>query len=119
MLLTHHALRDRPNVAAVLVLASAVELGCLPLARPAYLTVEGFQGATSVTIAIALAVCAGNVWLWPQRARRGGWTAIAAGLLSFPFANLGGFLIGILLALVGGAFAVAWDPAEDPPGTDQ
>jgi hypothetical protein len=119
VLLIRRTLRERPVVAATLVLSSAVELGSLPLAQPTYLPLQGFQGATSVTIAAALALCAGHLWLRPQRARRGGWTAIAAGLLSFPFANLGGFLLGMVLALVGGSFAVAWVPIEDPPGAKQ
>jgi hypothetical protein len=34
--------------------------------------------------------------------------------VSIPVSNLGGFLIGFLLALVGGAMAVSWVPGQPP-----
>jgi hypothetical protein len=37
------------------------------------------------------------------------------GIISFPASNLGGFVLGMLLAIIGGALAFAWVPAE--PGS--
>jgi len=37
---------------------------------------------------------------------------IVLGIVSFPTSNLGGFFIGMLLAMVGGAMAFAWEPGE-------
>jgi hypothetical protein len=39
-----------------------------------------------------------------------GIAAILLGLIALPTINIGGFVIGTLLALVGGGLAVAWTP---------
>jgi hypothetical protein len=43
-----------------------------------------------------------------------GVAAILLALVSIPVSNLGGFLVGFLLALVGGALAVSWVPGTPP-----
>jgi hypothetical protein len=43
-----------------------------------------------------------------------GVAALVAGLLSLVGANLGGFLLGFLLAASGGALALAWVPDRGP-----
>lgn len=76
-------------------------------------------GAGSLIIGVLLVVL--GLSLWFQRHVRvfAGVAAILLALVSIPVSNLGGFLIGFLLALVGGAMAVAWapgvPPAEQPP----
>ena len=44
------------------------------------------------------------------------------GLVSLPVSNFGGFIVGFLFALIGGAMAVAWapgvPPAEEPAKQD-
>jgi hypothetical protein len=41
-----------------------------------------------------------------------GIAGIELGIVSFPASNLGGFLLGMLLAIIGGALAFAWVPAD-------
>ncbi|MFG2721479.1 DUF6114 domain-containing protein [Streptomyces sp. NPDC048416] len=113
MLLTQ-LLRRRPAAAALIVLVSALEVAAFPLGRPAYLTVQGSSGAVAIAVATGLAACAAHMWFVPVRAARSGWAAIALGVLSYPLANLGGFLAGMVLALLGGALAVAWRTAPSP-----
>ncbi|MEV6774633.1 DUF6114 domain-containing protein [Streptomyces syringium] len=108
-------MRDRPAAAGFALLAAGAEIGCFPLGQPSYLALQGLGGAAALCIAVALVTCAVHVWLHPARAARSGWAAIAAGILSYPFANLGGFFVGMLLALLGGALAVAWRVAPAPP----
>jgi hypothetical protein len=112
--------RPRPAAACLLILLAGVELGVLPLSRPALLGVQGLSGATAVLLAAALIGCAVHLWTRPGNAAWSGTTAIFLGLLSYPLANLGGFLLGMLLALVGGSLAWAWQTAEQltPRGMD-
>ncbi|MBW5483123.1 DUF6114 domain-containing protein [Streptomyces bambusae] len=80
-------------------------------------------GAGSLIIGILLITL--GVALWFQQAIRvfAGVAAILLALVSLPVSNLGGFFIGFLCSLVGGALALAWAPgvpvAEEPePGED-
>ncbi|MCT9093796.1 DUF6114 domain-containing protein [Streptomyces sp. ASQP_92] len=98
----------RPAGAALIVLASALEMAAFPLGRPAYLTLQGASGAVAIAVATALAGCATHMWFVPDRATRSGWAAVTLGALSYPLANLGGFLVGMVLAMLGGTLAVAW-----------
>ncbi|MEU9185845.1 DUF6114 domain-containing protein [Streptomyces sp. NPDC048484] len=71
-------------------------------------------GAGSLIIGVLLGVL--GISLWYQKHVRvfAGVAAILLGLVSIPVANIGGFLVGFLLALVGGGMAVAWVPGEEP-----
>jgi hypothetical protein len=100
----------RPVAASVCTAASVAELGYFPLADPALLPMQGASGAAAVMLALALAGCAVHMWTRPARAAYSGGAAIALGLLSYPLANLGGFLLGMFLALLGGSLALAWQP---------
>lgn len=53
-----------------------------------------------------------GISLWFQKHVRtfAGTAAILLALVSLPVSNFGGFLIGFLLAMVGGALAIAWAP---------
>ncbi|AYG78102.1 hypothetical protein DWB77_00209 [Streptomyces hundungensis] len=114
-MLLKRCLAGRPSGAALIVLASAGEMASFPLGRPSYLALQGSNGALALAVAAGLAVCGVHMWLVPTRAARSGWAAIALGVVSYPFANLGGFLIGMALALVGGALAAAWRTAPAHP----
>jgi len=105
--------RPRPVAACLLVGCAGVELAVFPLARPGLLGVQGFSAAAALLLAAALAGCAVNLWTRPHNATRTGAAAVLLGLLSYPLANLGGFLLGMVLALTGGSLALAWRSAED------
>ncbi|GGX54250.1 DUF6114 domain-containing protein [Streptomyces noursei] len=104
-----------PYAASLCVAVAGVELGSLPLADPGLLPMAGLSGAAAVLVALALVGCAGHLWVSPRQHVYSGGAAIALGLLSYPLANLGGFLLGMFLALIGGALAIAWQPTHDAP----
>ncbi|MGK5544310.1 DUF6114 domain-containing protein [Streptomyces sp. URMC 127] len=105
--------RPRPVVACVLIAAAGAELGALPLGQPGLLGLQGVNGASALLVAAALLGCAVRLWTRPATTVSSGATAVFLGLLSYPLANLGGFLLGMLLALLGGSLALAWRPADD------
>ncbi|OIJ98580.1 DUF6114 domain-containing protein [Streptomyces colonosanans] len=82
-------------------------------------------GAGSLIIGVLLIVL--GISLWFQRHVRtfAGVAAILLALVSIPVSNFGGFLVGFLFALIGGAMAVAWVPGEpeaaptEPTGSGQ
>ncbi|MEU2563347.1 DUF6114 domain-containing protein [Streptomyces longispororuber] len=101
-------LRGRPLAAAALLAAAGAELAYLPLGRPTLLALQG-PGATSSLMIAGGLLCVSVVLLYrPRRARVCGVAGMLLGLLSCPLANFGGFLVGMLLAVLGGALAFAW-----------
>ncbi|MEU8172817.1 DUF6114 domain-containing protein [Microbispora hainanensis] len=105
--------RSRPFWGGLLVLAAGLELLSIPFATQALPLViqSGTVGATYL-IALVLIILGLMVWLQPGQRAFLGVVAVLVSIASFVYANLGGFLIGMLLGLIGGALAVAWTPAE-------
>jgi hypothetical protein len=72
----------------------------------------GIGGVFGTLIGI-LMITAGIV-LWANPTHRVFYSIAGAvlGLISFPASNLGGFFIGMLMAMIGGAIGFAWTPDE-------
>ncbi|SBT90486.1 hypothetical protein GA0115233_101932 [Streptomyces sp. DI166] len=96
-----------------------VMLGGLPIAYFPYanlqighltLAMSTTAGAGSLIIGVLLMVLGVSLWFQKHVRVFAGVAAILLALVSIPVSNLGGFLIGFLFALVGGAMAVAWAP---------
>ncbi|MER6342672.1 DUF6114 domain-containing protein [Streptomyces tendae] len=103
-----------------------VALGGLPIAYFPYanlqighltLAMSTTAGAGSLIIGVLLVVLGVSLWFQKHVRVFAGVAAILLALVSIPVSNLGGFLIGFLFALVGGAMAVSWVPGE-PPRTE-
>jgi hypothetical protein len=99
-----------------------VMLGGLPIAYFPYanlqighltLAMQTAGGSSSLIIGVLLVVLGFTLWFQKHVRTFAGVAAILLALVSIPLSNLGGFLIGFLLALVGGAMAVSWAPAGD------
>ena len=73
----------------------------------------GLPGISSLFIAIFLVIFGITVWFFPTYRVFSGVASILLGLLSLVATNLGGFFVGFLLGMFGGAFAVAWTPRTD------
>ncbi|NSC23971.1 hypothetical protein FM076_23590 [Streptomyces albus subsp. chlorinus] len=80
-------------------------------------------GAGSLIIGVLLVVLGLTMWFQPQSRVFAGIAAILLALVSLVVSNIGAFLIGFLLGLVGGALGVSWAPgkpvkaADSRPGT--
>ncbi|GAA3800014.1 DUF6114 domain-containing protein [Streptomyces phyllanthi] len=116
-----HAWRGtRPFWAGLFVLLSGFPIMYLPYAnlQIGHLTLAMATTGGAGSLIIGVLLCVLGVSLWFQRHVRvfAGVAAILLALVSIPVSNLGGFLIGFLLAMIGGAMAVSWAPgAEKPP----
>ncbi|MFH8452058.1 DUF6114 domain-containing protein [Streptomyces fungicidicus] len=103
-------------------------LGGIPIAYFPYATLKlghmslamaTTAGAGSLIIGVLLVTL--GLTMWFQSATRvfAGVAAILLALVSLVVSNIGGFLIGFLLALVGGALALSWAPGrpqDEAPG---
>ena len=104
--------RERPFSAGLSILLSGIEIGWAPHSSVGKMLSMGLPGISSLFIAIFLVIFGVTVWFFPTYRVFAGIASILLALLSLVATNLGGFLIGFLLAMFGGAFAVAWAPRE-------
>ncbi|MEV3855282.1 DUF6114 domain-containing protein [Streptomyces sp. NPDC050095] len=69
-------------------------------------------GAGSLIIGVLLVVLGLTMWFQPHSRVFAGVAAILLALVSLVVSNFGGFVIGFLLALIGGALSVSWAPGK-------
>ncbi|MCG5219262.1 DUF6114 domain-containing protein [Streptosporangium soli] len=107
--------RSRPFWGGLFIVAAGLELLSIPLAIDA-LPVAIMFGTVGAGYLIALVMMIAGVLLWLQPGQRVflGVIAVLLSLASFVYSNLGGFLAGMILGLLGGMLAVAWTPDSRP-----
>ncbi|HEY8982012.1 MAG TPA: DUF6114 domain-containing protein [Streptomyces sp.] len=69
-------------------------------------------GAGSLIIGVLLITLGISLWFQQHIRTFAGVAAILLALVSLPVSNFGGFVVGFLLALFGGAMAVSWAPGK-------
>ncbi|MGK5638555.1 DUF6114 domain-containing protein [Streptomyces sp. URMC 126] len=107
--------RTRPFWAGILLIAAGTEFLVVPFAPWNVLIGLGLGGIAALGIGAALIV-AGLFLLFLPRARHYvGAHAVILSVLSFAASNLGGFLLGMLLGIAGGAMGCAWTPDPATP----
>ncbi|QFZ18409.1 DUF6114 domain-containing protein [Saccharothrix syringae] len=105
--------RSCPFTAGVLTTLAGAELIAVIATSTGVLRFSG-TGATAGWVLGALLVVAGLTLLCQPVLRHfAGAVALVCGLLSLVQTNLGGFLLGFLLAATGGVLALAWVPVHD------
>lgn len=107
---------SRPFSGGLLTMLSGVPILYVPYAHLEFsqLTVRMSTTAGAGSLAIGALLVTLGLTMWFQSGVRvfAGVAAIVLALLSIPLSNLGGFLIGHLLALLGAALSIAWAPGE-------
>ncbi|MFF9807777.1 DUF6114 domain-containing protein [Streptomyces coeruleorubidus] len=106
----------RPFWAGLFTILGGVPIAYFPYATlklgTMSLTMATTAGAGSLIIGVLLITL--GLTMWFQQATRvfAGVAAIILALVSLVVSNIGGFLIGFLFALFGGALAVSWAPGN-------
>ncbi|MFI6489793.1 DUF6114 domain-containing protein [Streptomyces sp. NPDC050564] len=105
---------DRPFWAGLFVLLGGFPIAYFPYANLQIghltLAMATTAGAGSLIIGVLLGVLGVSLWFQKHVRTFAGVAAILLALVSIPVSNLGGFLIGFLFAMIGGAMAVSWAP---------
>lgn len=105
---------DRPVAAAVLLTAAGVAVLAIILAVGSLdgLAISFSSSSTPMALFIGFGLIACGVSTWAQPTTRilAGILGFAFSLVALPGANLGGFLIGTILGVLGSAAALAWSP---------
>jgi hypothetical protein len=116
--------RSRPFWGGLLLLLAGMEILLIPangLLIKGAIKVSiytGVGGVFGAVIGVLLIACGLAIWFNATFKAFYGIVGVVLGLASFPATNLGGFLIGMLLAIIGGALAFAWVPFSTAPVPD-
>jgi Family of unknown function (DUF6114) len=105
-----HWRKARPFPSGLLIVLSGIEIWAAPYSSIGVMIHEGIAGFSAVFVGTLLIVFGLTVWFAPMYRMFAGIAAILLGLIALPTINIGGFVIGTLLALIGGGLAVAWTP---------
>ncbi|MCM2411625.1 DUF6114 domain-containing protein [Streptomyces sp. RKAG290] len=111
---------NRPFWAGLFTILGGVPIAYFPYANMHLgnmtLAMSTTAGAGSLIIGILLITLGLTMWFHHIVKVFAGVAAILLALISIPVANIGGFLIGFLFSLIGGALSISWAPA--PPNAD-
>lgn len=113
---------SRPFWAGLLTMIGGVPIASLPYVNIKLgnmtLAMATTAGAGSLIIGVLLITLGLTMWFHAIVRIFSGVAAILLALVSIPVSNLGGFMIGFLFALLGGALAVSWVPG-DPAAAEE
>ncbi|MFD3548810.1 DUF6114 domain-containing protein [Streptomyces sp. NPDC058655] len=125
-----HRFRDwrgnRPFWAGLLIVFGGFPIAYFPYADlrlgNVTLAMATTAGAGSLIIGVLLMTLGVTLWFQQNMRVFAGVASILLALVSLPVSNLGGFFIGFLFSLLGGALALAWvpgQPVEEDPVVEQ
>ncbi|MDA2810895.1 DUF6114 domain-containing protein [Nocardiopsis sp. RSe5-2] len=104
--------RSRPFWGGLLVMAGGTVVALAPLAPLPLIFQQGVAGVSGYTVGLLMAAVGVLSWAQPTQRVFFGLTAVLLSLFSFPASNFGGFGVGMLLGLTGGALLAAWIPGR-------
>ena len=113
--------RTRPFWGGFLVLLAGIELLLIPLSgifihgAVKLVVYIGIGGVFGVLLGALLIACGLLLWLNPAHRTFYAIAGVLLAVLSFIASNLGGFFIGMLLGIIGGAMGFGWTPSADQP----
>jgi hypothetical protein len=108
--------RSRPFWAGVWTLLAGAEIISIPMAPLSLMIHEGVAGVSGALMGLFMVILAITLWLAPGHRVFAGIATLVFAVASLVLSNFGGFLVGFLLGVLGGAMAVSWGPDTSPAG---
>ncbi len=71
-------------------------------------------GVSAMVIGVVLSICGITFWARPQFRMAAGIVTLLLSLVALVTVNLGSFLIGTVLGIIGSALGIAWSPGTQP-----
>lgn len=115
--------RGRPFWAGVFTMLSGMIIIFPPYASLKFgdivISLNTIGGMSSLLIGVVLVMCGITMWTRPEFRRAAGIVTLLLALTAIVAANLGVFMIGTLLGLIGAGLAIAWSPLSKPTRRSQ
>ncbi|MFJ6700155.1 DUF6114 domain-containing protein [Streptomyces sp. NPDC091272] len=106
--------RARPFWGGLLTVLAGAEICVIPLAPLKVMLQQGIAGIPSVLMGLLMIVLGLSAWFAPHYRSLAGFVTVMIAVAALVMSNLGGFLIGTLLGVVGGSAIFAWKPVRAP-----
>ncbi|MEU6314751.1 DUF6114 domain-containing protein [Streptomyces sp. NPDC047014] len=102
--------RQRPFWGGLFAVLAGAWICVLPLAPLKVMLQQGVAGIPSVLMGVVMIVLGLTAWFSPPQRNLAGVLTTLIATAALVLSNLGGFLIGTLLGIVGGGLMFAWQP---------
>ncbi|MEV3987761.1 DUF6114 domain-containing protein [Streptomyces sp. NPDC049837] len=106
--------RARPFGGGLLLVLAGAELLLVPLSPIPVLVSLGLGGIAAIAIGLALIAAGVFLWVLPHTRHYVSVNALILSVVAFAATNLGGFLVGTALGILGSALGFGWTPADEP-----
>ncbi|WP_051830517.1 DUF6114 domain-containing protein [Streptomyces violens] len=106
--------KGRPFWGGLATVLAGVEICVIPLAPLKIMLQQGIAGIPSVLLGLVMIVLGLTAWCAPQYRGLAGVLTVLLAAAALVMSNLGGFLIGTVLGILGGALMFAWQPLPPP-----
>jgi hypothetical protein len=104
--------QSRPFWGCLFGLVAGVEIYLVAAAPLKVMAMQGLPGLLTLMIALVAIVCSGVTLFQPHLRMLTGLVVLILAPISILATNLGGFIIGMVLLIVGGGLILAWRPAD-------
>lgn len=105
--------RSRPFWGGLFTVLAGLEICALPLAPLKVMLHQGVAGIPSVLMGLIMILMGLSAWFAPHYRSLAGIVTTLIACAALVLSNLGGFLIGTVLGILGGGLIFAWRPT--PP----
>lgn len=109
--------KGRPFWGGLATVVAGAEICALPLAPLKIMLEQGIAGIPSVLMGLVMIVMGLTAWFAPQYRGLAGVLTVMIATAALVMSNLGGFLFGTIVGIIGGGMIFAWQPvaAEAAP----
>ncbi|MEU6115029.1 DUF6114 domain-containing protein [Streptomyces sp. NPDC047117] len=111
--------KARPFWGGLATVLAGLEICVIPLAPLKVMLQQGIAGIPSVLMGLVMIVMGLTAWFAPHYRGLAGVLTVLMAAAALVMSNLGGFFIGTVLGILGGALMFAWQPVPEPePAAD-
>ncbi|MFE1176565.1 DUF6114 domain-containing protein [Streptomyces sp. NPDC058773] len=102
--------RGRPFWGGLATVVAGAEICAIPLAPLKIMLQQGIAGIPSVLMGLVMIVMGLSAWFAPHYRGLAGVLTVLCAAAALVMSNLGGFLIGTVIGILGGSMIFAWQP---------
>ncbi|WP_367136960.1 MULTISPECIES: DUF6114 domain-containing protein [Streptomyces] len=107
--------KGRPFWGGLATVLAGAEISAIPLAPLKIMLHQGIAGIPSVLMGLVMILMGLSAWFAPQYRSLAGVVTVMIAAAALVMSNLGGFLFGTVLGVVGGGMVFAWQPVAPAP----
>ncbi|MBB4892659.1 hypothetical protein FHS39_001670 [Streptomyces olivoverticillatus] len=104
--------KGRPFWGGLAAVVAGAEICALPLAPLKIMLEQGIAGIPSVLMGLVMILMGLTAWFAPQYRALAGILTVMIATAALVMSNLGGFLFGTIVGIIGGGLIFAWQPLE-------